>query len=87
MVSAESKVFSTTEYSTAERKVYFQPMSENQSATGNATEIVGMIYSYLKLSIGFNFAALIAGITPDINPTTTATDIDTTTGHIENGTL
>jgi len=32
-------------------------------------------------------AALIAGITPDANPTTTATDIDTTTGQIENGTL
>ena len=45
------------------------------------------LYSYLKLSIGFNFAALIAGITPDARPTTTATDIDTTTGQILNGTL
>ena len=44
-------------------------------------------YSYLKLSIGFNFAAFIAGITPDTNPTTTATDIETITGHTENGTL
>jgi hypothetical protein len=44
-------------------------------------------YSYLKLSIGFNLAAFIAGITPDARPTTTATDIDTTTGQIENGTL
>ena len=45
------------------------------------------IYSYLKLSIGFNLAALIAGITPDANPTTTATETDTMTGQIENGTL
>ena len=44
-------------------------------------------YSYLKLSIGFNFAAFIAGITPDANPTTTATVTDTTTGHALNGTL
>lgn len=44
-------------------------------------------YSYRKLSIGFNFAALIAGITPDANPTTTATEIDNITGQIENGTL
>ena len=44
-------------------------------------------YSYLKLSIGFNFAALIAGITPEANPTTTATDTETTTGQILNGTL
>ena len=44
-------------------------------------------YSYLKLSIGFNFAAFIAGITPDASPTTIATPTDKTTGHIENGTL
>ena len=44
-------------------------------------------YSYLKLSIGFNFAAFIAGITPDANPTTTATDMDTITGQTLNGTL
>ena len=37
--------------------------------------------------MGFNFAALIAGITPDANPTMTATDIDNITGQIENGTL
>ena len=44
-------------------------------------------YSYLKLSIGFNLAALIAGITPDARPTTTATETDNITGQIENGTL
>ena len=47
----------------------------------------GIFYSYRKLSIGFNFAAFIAGITPDDNPTITATDTDNTTGHILNGTL
>lgn len=49
--------------------------------------IVKKLYSYLKLSIGLSFAAFIAGITPDASPTTTATDTDTTTGHILNGTL
>ena len=44
-------------------------------------------YSYRRLSIGFNFAALTAGITPDTKPTKIATDIDTTTGQILNGTL
>ena len=43
-------------------------------------------YSYRKLSIGLSFAALIAGITPEANPTTTATVTDNITGQIENGT-
>ena len=59
---------------------------DSKFPTNQSGNITGF-YSYLKLSIGFNLAALIAGITPDARPTTTATDTDTITGQIENGTL